>query len=167
MIKIVGLDEYLQSESRKENKLPDVSEKVKEILENVKARGDKAVIEYEQKFDRVMLTDLEVSPEEKEEALGSISDDYLQILTRAANNIREFHSRQVRNGFMFSNKEGVILGQRIISLERVGLYIPGGTASYPSSVLMNAIPARIAGCEDGHTSKNQTRNYSGCRNCRN
>ena len=148
MIKIVGLDEYLQSESRKENKLPDVSEKVKEILENVKARGDKAVIEYEQKFDRVMLTDLEVCPEEKEEALGSISDDYLQILTRAANNIREFHSRQVRNGFMFSNKEGVILGQRIISLERVGLYIPGGTASYPSSVLMNAIPARIAGCEE-------------------
>ena len=148
MIKIVGLDEYLQSESRKENKLPDVSEKVKEILENVKARGDKAVIEYEQKFDRVMLTDLEVSPEEKEEALGSISDDYLQILTRSANNIREFHSRQVRNGFMFSNKEGVILGQRIISLERVGLYIPGGTASYPSSVLMNVIPAKVAGVRE-------------------
>ena len=148
MIKIVGFDEYLQSESKQENKLPDVSEQVREIIDAVKARGDKAVIEYEEKFDHVKLTSLEVSSEEKEGALRSVSDEYFQILTRAANNIREFHTRQIRNGFMFSNKEGVILGQRVIPLERVGLYIPGGTASYPSSVLMNAIPARIAGCSE-------------------
>ena len=148
MIKIVGIDEYLQLESKQENKLPDVSEQVRKIIDNVKTRGDKAVIDYEKKFDHVKLTSLEVSSDEKEEALKSVSEEYFQILTRAANNIREFHTRQIRNGFMFSNKEGVILGQRVIPLERVGLYIPGGTASYPSSVLMNAIPARIAGCNE-------------------
>ena len=148
MIKIVSVEEFLQSEAKKENTLPDVSGPVREIIEAVKTRGDKAVIEYENKFDKVTLTSLEVSEEEKDTALKSVSDEYFQILTRAANNIREFHSKQVRNGFMFSNKEGVILGQRVIPLERVGLYIPGGTASYPSSVLMNAIPAKIAGCDE-------------------
>ena len=148
MIKIVSVEEFLQSEAKKENTLPDVSGPVREIIEAVKTRGDKAVIEYENKFDKVNLTSLEVSEEEKDTALKSVSDEYFQILTRAANNIREFHSKQVRNGFMFSNKEGVILGQRVIPLERVGLYIPGGTASYPSSVLMNAIPAKIAGCDE-------------------
>ena len=125
----------------------NVSSSVAKIIEDVKVNGDSAVIKYEKKFDGVKLSALEVSAEEIKKALNAVGDEYIAMLERAAQNIRAFHSRQARNGFMFSPKNGVLLGQRVIPLQNVGLYVPGGTASYPSSVLMNAIPAKIAGCE--------------------
>ena len=146
MIKIIEAKNFSYTHLKENNK--DVSSTVREILEDVKNNGDKAVIKYEKKFDGVELKSLEVSESEKDEALKQTGPDFIKILERAAKNIHEFHSKQVRNGFAFSNNDGVILGQRIIPLEKVGLYIPGGTASYPSSVLMNAIPAKIAGCKE-------------------
>ena len=125
----------------------NVSSSVAKIIEDVKVNGDSAVIKYEKKFDGVKLSALEVSAEEIKKALNAVGDEYIAMLERAAQNIRAFHSRQARNGFMFSPKNGVLLGQRVIPLQNVGLYVPGGTASYPSSVLMNAIPAKIVGCE--------------------
>lgn len=146
MIKIIEAKNF--SYTHIQDNATDVSSAVREIIEDVKNNGDEAVKKYEKKFDGVELNSLEVSQAEKDEALKAVGDDFIKILERAAKNIHEFHSRQVRSGFAFSNKDGVILGQRIIPLERVGLYIPGGTASYPSSVLMNAIPAKIAGCKE-------------------
>ena len=146
MIKIINAKDFSYTHINENNR--DVSSTVREILEDVKNNGDEAVIKYEKKFDGVELKSLEVSESEKNEALKQTGPDFIKILERAAKNIHEFHSKQLRNGFSFSNNDGVILGQRIIPLERVGLYIPGGTASYPSSVLMNAIPAKIAGCKE-------------------
>ncbi|MBQ7197432.1 MAG: histidinol dehydrogenase [Synergistaceae bacterium] len=146
MIKIISAKNF--SYTHANEAATDVSATVRAILEDVKVNGDEAVIKYEKKFDNVDLDSLEVSEAEKVEAMKATGEDFIKILERAAKNIREFHSKQVRNGFMFSNSDGVILGQRIIPLERVGLYVPGGTASYPSSVLMNAIPAKIAGCKE-------------------
>jgi len=146
MIKIINSKDF--SYTHIKDSARDVTQTVREIIEDVKANGDKAVIKYEKKFDGVELKSLEVSDSEKDEALRQTGGDFIKILERAAKNIYDFHSKQVRNGFSFSNNDGVILGQRIIPLERVGLYIPGGTASYPSSVLMNAIPAKIAGCKE-------------------
>ena len=153
MIKINTAENFIRDfRSKRETGLdktnPEITEKAAEILEDVKNRGDEAVKEYEKKFDGVVLEELEVSEAEKDSALKTVGKDYIKILERAAENIYNFHSKQVRNGFMFSNSDGVILGQRIIPLEKVGLYVPGGTASYPSTVLMNAIPAKIAGCEN-------------------
>ena len=147
MIRIMNTEEFMRFRKRN-NTVPDVSVSVREIIENVKSNGDNAVKEYEKKFDGVELDSLEVTPEEIDEALRLTGDDFIAVLERAAKNIRDFHSHQIQNGFMFSPKEGVILGQRVIPLKRVGLYVPGGTASYPSSVLMNAIPAKIAGCDE-------------------
>ncbi len=97
------------------------------------------------KFDKVNLENLEVTNDEIDEALNLVEPEFLEILKRAADNIRDFHARQVRNNFIVDKADGVILGQRVIPLEKVGIYIPGGTAAYPSSVLMNAIPAKLAG----------------------
>ena len=146
MIKIIGAKDFSYTHINENAR--DVSATVREIIEDVKTNGDEAIIEYEKKFDGVELKSLEVSQAEKDEALKQTGEDFIKILERATKNIYEFHSKQVRNGFSFSNNDGVILGQRVIPLERVGLYIPGGTASYPSSVLMNAIPAKIAGCKE-------------------
>ena len=130
MIKIFEQKDF----SRNEIETPDVSKTVSEIIENVKTLGDSAIKEYEKKFDGIDLDTLSVTQNEINNAINSVGKNFLDILERAANNIREFHSHQVRNGFSFSNAPGVILGQKIIPLERVGLYVPGGTASYPSSV---------------------------------
>ena len=146
MIKIIEAKNF--SYDHINEKARDVSAAVREIIEDVKNNGDKAVIKYEKKFDGVELKSLEVSESERDEALKQTGEEFLKILERAAKNIHDFHSKQIRSGFSFSNNDGVILGQKIIPLERVGLYIPGGTASYPSSVLMNAIPAKIAGCKE-------------------
>ena len=146
MIKIIDAENF--SYDRINDSAPDVSATVREIIEDVKTNGDSAVIRYEKKFDGVELASLEVTQAEKDRALDQVGEKFIKILERAAANIHDFHSKQVRNGFMFSNGEGVILGQRVIPLARVGLYVPGGTASYPSSVLMNAIPAKIAGCRE-------------------
>ena len=146
MIKIVNASGFKRTDIK--TQAQDVSRTVAQIIDDVRTRGDEAVKEYERKFDHVELEALEVSREEIDEALKVVGSEYVGMLERSAENIRAFHARQVRNGFAFSPKEGAILGQRVIPLERVGLYVPGGTASYPSSVLMNAIPAKIAGCDE-------------------
>lgn len=119
---------------------------VSEIIDNVKQNGDRALFEYCDKFDKVQLSSLEVSPEEIDEAFASVDAEFVRVMKAAKENIYAFHKRQVRNSFVIEEKEGVIIGQRVTPIERVGLYVPGGTAAYPSSVLMNAIPAKIAGC---------------------
>lgn len=127
---------------------PDVSATVSEIIADVMERGDTALREYALRFDRAELDSLEVSAEEIDAACAEIGDAYIGMLERAAANIRDFHSRQVRQGFVCNSRDGVFAGQKVIPLERVGLYVPGGTAAYPSSVLMNCIPAKIAGVDE-------------------
>ena len=122
-----------------------VEDAVKAIIENVRENGDKALFEYTARFDRADLTSLAVSAEEIEAAFAAVDPALIEVMREAADNIRAFHSRQVRNSFVITDKPGVVLGQRVIPLDRVGLYVPGGTASYPSTVLMDAIPAKIAG----------------------
>ena len=125
-----------------------VEETVREILANVKARGDAALKEYCLQFDRAELSSLAVTDAEIKAALSKTDSRLLFTMRQAAENIRAFHQKQKREGFVMTEKEGVLLGQRILPLDRVGLYIPGGTASYPSTVLMNAIPAKIAGVRE-------------------
>lgn len=126
----------------------DVRLAVSEIIRSVRERGDTAVREYTAKFDGFSPDRLEVTAEETAAAFDSVPADLLAALRRACRNIREFHSRQIREGFSFVNPDGITVGQKITPIEKVGLYIPGGTARYPSSVLMNAIPASIAGCSE-------------------
>ena len=123
----------------------DVSSIVSEIIEDVKLNGDKALYKYAEKFDKVKLSSLSVKKEEIENAAKSVDKEFLRILNDAAKNIREFHSKQKRVGFEIKRENGVILGQKIIPVDAAGLYVPGGTAAYPSTVLMDAIPAKIAG----------------------
>ena len=124
-----------------------VSDAVSEILRNVRAHGDTALRMYTEKFDGVQLTDLEVTKAELEEGAAQVEPEFLRILEEAAENIRAFHERQVRGSFLISEKNGVVMGQKVMPIARVGLYVPGGTAAYPSTVLMDSIPAKIAGCE--------------------
>ncbi len=126
----------------------DVEAVVSEILANVKERGDAALFEYCKKFDKAALTSLQVSEEEIDEALAQTTPELIEIMKKAAANIRKFHERQVRNSFIINNEDGVVVGQKIIPVDRAGLYVPGGTAAYPSTVLMDAIPAKIAGCRE-------------------
>lgn len=126
----------------------DVTGVCAEIIANVRARGDAALLEYSEKFDRVTLSSLEVTEAETEEAISLVEPEFFRILTEAAENIRAFHEKQVRNSFIINEKNGVVMGQKILPIERVGLYVPGGTAAYPSTVLMDAIPAKLAGCSE-------------------
>lgn len=126
----------------------DVSEVVSDIISNVRKNGDKALLEYNEKFDNAKLSSLRVTQEEIDEAVSSVDPEFIRILEEAAENIRDFHSRQVRNSFIVSEKDGIVCGQKIIPIENVGLYVPGGTAAYPSTVLMDSIPAKIAGCKN-------------------
>ena len=121
---------------------------VAEIIENVRKNGDKALLEYSRKFDRAELTSLQVTKEEMEEALASVDPAFLEILREAAENIRRFHEKQKRTSFILNEQPGVVMGQKIIPVDRAGLYVPGGTAAYPSTVLMDSIPAKIAGCPE-------------------
>ena len=126
----------------------DVSDIVTGIIENVKVNGDKALFEYCEKFDKAVLSSLEVTEEEIEEAFNAVEPEFLRILRTAEENIRNFHSKQVRNSFIINEKNGVVTGQKITAIEKVGLYVPGGTAAYPSTVLMDSVPAKIAGCKE-------------------
>lgn len=126
----------------------DVTGTVSAIIEEVRRHGDDALLHYAQQFDGAQLTHLEVPGQVLDQAAADLAPDFRTILEEAAENIRDFHRRQVRNSFVISEKDGVILGQKVTPIERVGLYIPGGTAAYPSSVLMNCIPAKIAGCRE-------------------
>lgn len=124
----------------------DVAAIVADIIADVKENGDTAVKAYCAQFDKAELTSLEVTPEEIQEAISQVEPEFLDILREAAENIRSFHSRQVRNSFVIADKPGIVLGQKITPIEKVGVYVPGGTAAYPSTVLMDTIPAKIAGC---------------------
>lgn len=124
----------------------DVAGIVADILYDVRKNGDQAVLAYCAKFDKAELTTLEVSKQEIEEALNQVEPEFLEILREAAANIRAFHSRQVRNSFVLADRPGIVLGQKVTPIEKVGVYVPGGTAAYPSTVLMDTIPAKIAGC---------------------
>lgn len=126
----------------------DVSGVVSDIIDNVRRNGDKAVLEYCERFDGARLRMLEVTKEELDEAERAVEPKFLEILRTAAENIREFHEKQVRTGFVINNKEGIVTGQKVTPIEKVGLYVPGGTAAYPSTVLMDAIPAKIAGVKE-------------------
>ena len=126
----------------------DVAKIVSDIIANVRARGDKALFEYCEKFDRVKLEALEVTAAEMDEAFSRVEPAFIDVLQTAAANIRQFHEKQVRNSFIITEREGVVMGQKVTPLDRVGLYVPGGTAAYPSTVLMDAIPAKIAGCRE-------------------
>lgn len=124
---------------------PAVDTAVREIIDNVINNGDKALFEYAERFDGAVLETLEVSREEIDAAWGNTDDDFKVTLEKAAENIAAFHKMQLRDGFENNYGDGRIVGQRILPLAKVGIYVPGGTASYPSTVLMNAVPAGIAG----------------------
>ena len=125
-----------------------VDEAVSAIIAEVRERGDKALFDFTEKFDGVKLSSLAVSGEEIEQARAAVEPEFLRILERAAHNIRRFHERQVRNSFILNDEDGIVMGQKVIPLDRAGLYVPGGTAAYPSTVLMDAIPAKIAGVRE-------------------
>lgn len=126
----------------------NVEDIVTEIIENVKANGDKALYEYCEKFDKATLTSLQVTKEEIADAVATVEPKFLEILKKAAANIRKFHEKQVRNSFIINDENGIVIGQKVIPVDRAGLYVPGGTAAYPSTVLMDSIPAKIAGCRE-------------------
>lgn len=149
MISIMKYSDISKEEifARQEDK-NDVSAIVSDIISNVRTNGDKALIEYALKFDKAELSSLEVTEEEINEAFEAVEPRFLEILRSAAENITAFHKRQVRNSFIINDKDGVVTGQKVTPIEKVGLYVPGGTAAYPSTVLMDSIPAKIAGCEE-------------------
>lgn len=125
----------------------DYEKIVADIIENVKTKGDEALFEYTKKFDKFDLNaeNIRVSPEEIADAYAQIDDEYIKVMKDAAENIRVFHEKQLRNSWIDTKPDGSILGQRIIPIEKHGAYVPGGKAAYPSSVLMNIIPAKVAG----------------------
>lgn len=125
----------------------DISGTVREIIDDVKENGDRALYHYCEKFDKAKLSLLEVTPDEIEEAFLEVEPEFIEILKSAAENIRAFHKEQVRTSFIL-NGDGFVTGQKITPIEKVGLYVPGGTAAYPSTVLMDSIPAKIAGCSE-------------------
>ena len=118
-----------------------------EIIEKVKKEGDKAVFDYNKKFDKAELSSLKVTEEEILEAYNLTDKKFIEVLKKAKKNIERYHLQQLRKGFYLDDLNGAIVGQKIIPIERVGIYVPGGTACYPSTVLMDAIPAIVAGCE--------------------
>ena len=124
----------------------NVEQIVSGILADVKKNGDRAVLDYTRKLDGAELKQLQLMEEEIQEALKAVEPEFIAILEQAAENIRAFHTRQVRTSFVISEKPGIVLGQKVTPIEKVGVYVPGGTAAYPSTVLMDTIPAKIAGC---------------------
>ncbi len=140
----VPLEEIL---ARREEEA-DLSAAVAEIVAAVRREGDEALRRYAKAFDGTDLEELEVPAEALDRAAEALDPSLRAVLEEAAENIRDYHRRQVRSSFVISEEDGVILGQKVIPLDRVGLYIPGGTAAYPSTVLMDAIPAKLAGCPE-------------------
>ena len=124
----------------------DVGPVVADILADVQKNGDAALLRYTEKFDGAKLDSLLVTQEEVNAAYESVSEEYRAVLRQAAENIAEYHRNQIRPGFVMTRPNGVVLGQKVTPIERVGLYVPNGTAAYPSSLLMNCVPAKLAGC---------------------
>ena len=123
----------------------NVEDTVAEIIKNVRENGDKALFEYTERFDKAKLSSLAVTKEEIDEAFSLVEPEFIEIIKKAAENIRKFHEKQVRNSFIINDSDGIVIGQKVIPVDRAGLYVPGGTAAYPSTVLMDSIPAKIAG----------------------
>ncbi len=149
MIKILKYTEVTPSQIF-DRTLPtaSVEEAVSEIIADVIKRGDEALFDYAERFDKVKLSSLVVTPEEIEESKRLVDKKFLDVLERAAANIRRFHEKQIRHGFVINEENGIVIGQKVIPVDRAGLYVPGGTAAYPSTVLMDAIPAKLAGCRE-------------------
>jgi len=149
MIKIYRYGEVPNSEIfARDNISANVEGVVSEIIANVIKNGDSALYAYAEKFDKAKLSSLEVSAAEIDEAFAAVEPEFVSILKEAAENIRAFHEKQVRNSFIINSNNGVITGQKVTPIEKAGLYVPGGTAAYPSTVLMDSIPAKIAGCSE-------------------
>ncbi|MBR2884509.1 MAG: histidinol dehydrogenase [Clostridia bacterium] len=150
MIKIYDYDKLSIDDifAREEEDTSRLENTVAEIIENVRKNGDAALKEYADKFDGGAPECLEVTEQEIEEAFKTVSPELIEIMKKAAKNIENFHKRQIRQSFIISEEDGAICGQKIIPIEKAGLYVPGGTAAYPSSVLMNSIPAKLAGCSE-------------------
>lgn len=149
MIKILKYGEVenkdIFARSMPETNVEDI---VADIIYDVRKNGDEALFKYCEKFDKAKLESLAVTEEEISEAVNSVDEKFLDILKRAAKNIRKFHEKQVRNSFIINDENGIVTGQKVIPVDRAGLYVPGGTAAYPSTVLMDSIPAKIAGCQE-------------------
>ena len=149
MIKIYNYGEVSNDEIfARENIASNVEDVVSEIISDVRKNGDAALREYARKFDKAELDALEVTQAEIDEAFDAVEPEFLEILKEAAANICAFHEKQARTSFIINEKDGVVIGQKISPIEKVGLYVPGGTAAYPSPVLMDSIPAKIAGCKE-------------------
>ncbi len=141
----IAVQDILNRDIREEH---DVEAVVDEIMAKVRVDGDAALLEYEQRFDKAQLEALQVSEAEIAEAVASLDADFIRTLELARDNIWRFHSQQVPKNFVLTEEGGIVLGQKYTAVERAGLYVPGGTASYPSSVLMNAVPAKLAGVSE-------------------
>jgi histidinol dehydrogenase len=152
MVKLFNLavnneEEILEIIKNREEDL-DVINDVKLILEEVKKDKDKAIIKFNKLFDKVDITNLKVSKEEIDEAFKLVEEDFIEAIKGSIENVKKYHEKQVKNGYSIIEKNGVFMGQLVTPLQRVGVYVPGGTASYPSSVVMNVIPAKIAGVSE-------------------
>jgi histidinol dehydrogenase len=147
-----GFDAELEALTRYEaTQDPEVQATVRAIIADVRSRGDAAVLEYTKRFDRVAvssLNELEIGKEKLEAALRTVPSEQIQALRSAAERIKNFHEKQLQKSWEYTDQDGTTLGQRVTALDRVGLYVPGGKAAYPSSVLMNALPAKVAGVRE-------------------
>ena len=148
MIKIITADKFVADELERGLSTASVYTTVSEIIADVKLRKDAALFEYTERFDGCRPEAFEVTDDEIKEAISKTKPDFIEIMKRAKSNIEAFHENQIQQGFIMTSPDGVILGQRIIPLKRAGIYVPGGTAAYPSTVLMNCIPAKIAKVEE-------------------
>ena len=126
----------------------DVSASVREILEAVRTEGDAALLRFTERFDHVRMESLQVTEEEWADGLREVDEAFMDILRQAAENIRRYHEPQRRQNYMITGEDGVVMGKVFRPIEKVGMYVPNGTAAYPSTVLMDLVPARIAGCEE-------------------
>ncbi|MBQ3199935.1 MAG: histidinol dehydrogenase [Firmicutes bacterium] len=141
----IAVEDILNRDIREEKGVEDI---VDEIIANVRQNGDAALIAYGEKFDKAKLTALEVTEAEMDEAFAAMDAEFIKTLEMARDNISRFHSQQIQKNFVITEEGGIVLGQKYTPVEKAGLYVPGGTASYPSSVLMNAIPAKLAGVSE-------------------
>ena len=147
-MKYTNMVELKNELSRSQFSHDDVNTIVKGILDDVKLRGDQALYDYNKKFDNVSLSSLQVTEKEIEDAFNRLDKELLEVIRYSHENIVRYHTKQKRNDFLDKDTDGVILGQIINPIEKVGIYVPGGTAAYPSTVLMNAVPAKVAGVEE-------------------
>lgn len=154
MLKLMELNEdnkqnlIQQLKDRSSEADAKVVDSVKNIINKVVTEGDKALFEFTKNFDKVELDKLEVTQEELDACFDQVEDDFVSALKEAKENIEFYHEKQKKNGFILNKDQGIYLGQRVLPLEKVGVYVPGGTAAYPSSVLMNIIPAKVAGVSE-------------------